>query len=116
MKEKNSEQVLDDFSLEVKKIEEDAAKIIEDAKAEKEHRIVQAKTESISLITKKQSTLEKAKEEKVQRAKAKIDDERSEILKKGKSELKAFETKARKNVPKAVELILKKLDKKVEEL
>ncbi len=116
MKEKNSDQVLDDFSLEVKKIEEEAAKIIEDAKVAKEQRIMKEKTDSVSVISKKQAQFEKIREEKLDKAKAKLDDERKSKIKDAKTELKGFESKARKNVPKAVEYVVKKLDKKVEEL
>jgi len=62
----------DNFALQVKKIEEEAEKIIADANREKEEIISEAKTKSVSLLAEKQRKLEGEKEEIVKKEKQKI--------------------------------------------
>ncbi|MBT3465528.1 hypothetical protein HN451_11145 [archaeon] len=110
-----SKEVLDDFTLEVKKIEEKAEEILQQAQADKSDLINDAKTDSVKYISKKQKELETKKEDIVQKEKDKIDAKKAESLKKSKVDLKEFEKTTRKNLSKATDLILKKLDKTIEE-
>lgn len=110
-----SKEVLDDFTLEVKKIEEKAEEILSQAQVDKSNLISEAKTESVKFIAKKQKELESKKDDKVQKEKDKINAKKAENLKKGRIDLKEFEKKTRKNLSKATDLILKKLDKTIEE-
>ena len=115
MHHKETEEIIDDFALEVKKIEEEADKILNDAQAKKEEIIALAKTESISMIAKKQAEMEKKKEEKLKVQKDKIEEEKKELIKKNEKETDSFEKNSRKNIPAAVSLVMKKLEKKIEE-
>lgn len=116
MHHKENEEILDDFALEVKKIEEEAENILKDAAVKKDEAIANAKAESVSLIAKRQSELEKKKDEKVQKQKEKIDEEKKDILSKGAKELEALDKKSRKNLGKAADFLMKKLEKKIGEL
>ena len=86
-----SKEVLDDFTLEVKKIEEKAEEILQQAQADKSDLINDAKTDSVKYISKKQKELETKKEDIVQKEKDKIDAKKAESLKKSKVDLKEFE-------------------------
>ena len=109
-------EVIDNFAAEVKKIEEEAEKILEDAKKEAVEIIANAKSRSITLLTEKQKKLDNEKDETLKQEKAKIIKEKDKIIAKGRLELEEFEKKANKNINKAVELVLKKLDEKIGEL
>ena len=90
-KEKN--EVLDEFSLQVKKIEEKAENILKDAHNKKDEIIANAKTDSIVLLSKKQDELETKKNEKITRQKKKIDQEKDLLIKKSQEEFKLIEKK-----------------------
>ena len=109
------EKEMDEFTLEVKKIEEQAEKILQDADSKKEEIIANAKTESIEQIAKKQEDLEKKKDEKIQKEKQTINQSKDEILKKGQKDLNEFEKKSKKKVSKAVDFVMKKLNEKIGE-
>lgn len=111
----DSNEILDDFALEVKEIEEQASKIIEDAQLKKEKLISEAKSESVAYISKKQADLEKKKNESIQKQKQKIVLKKKEILKKGDKEISEFEIKTRKNLSKAVNFVMDELNKTIEE-
>ena len=113
-KEKN--EVLDEFSLQVKKIEEKAENILKDAHNKKDEIIANAKTDSIVLLSKKQDELETKKNEKITRQKKKIDQEKDLLIKKSQEEFKLIEKKAREKIPNTVDFVLKKLEQKIEEL
>ena len=116
MHHETKEEILDDFALEVKKIEEEAEQTLKDATAKKEEIIVNAKAESVTLITKRQAELEKKKEEKIKKQKETIDDDKKEIMKKGEKEVELMAKNSRKNIDKATDFVLNKLDEKIEEL
>jgi V/A-type H+-transporting ATPase subunit G/H len=107
---------LDDFSLEVKKIEEEAEEILRKADRDREKIIAQAKTDSVALIAKKQDEFEAKKQDKIDRAKQKIDAEKLKLVKEGEVDLKKLNAKCSKNVSTAVEYILERLDDKIEAL
>lgn len=110
------EEILDDFSEEVKKIEEEAEKILQDAEKQEEEIISNAKTDSVTLIGKRQKELENKADAKVKRQKEKIDQHRQDIIKEGTKEQQKSERKFRKNIPNAIDFVLKKLDENIEEL
>ena len=113
-KEKND--VLDDFSLQVKKIEEKADLILEEAQNKKNEIIANAKTDSLTLLNKKRDFLENKKNEKIASQKKKIDQEKELAIKENSKELILAEKKARKNIPKAVDFVLQKLEQRIDDL
>ena len=106
---------MEEFTNEVKKIEEQAEKILEDAEKKKAEIIAKAKTDSISLITKKQKELEKKKDADVDRQKVKIDAKKREMFKQGEKEIMQVEKTARQRIPKAVDFVLERLEEKISE-
>ncbi len=113
---KEKTDVLDEFSLQVKKIEEKAEDILKEAHHKKDYIIANAKTDSIALLGKKKDFLEKKKNEKISKQKKKVDQEKNLLIKKSQEEFKLIEKKARKKIPNAVDFVLKKLEQKIEEL
>ena len=108
--------VLDEFSLQVKKIEEKAENILIDAQQKKDEIIANAKTDSIASLNKKKSFLESKKNEKISKQKKKIDQDKDLLIKKNQKDLKKMEKTGRKNIAKTVDFVLKKLEQKIQEL
>lgn len=107
-------QILDDFTLEVKKIEEKADEILLKAQEDKTKSINDAKSDSVALILKKQKSLEEKNDDLISTEKQKIDKIKDANLKKGQEDLKEFEKISKKNISKATDLVLKELQKKIE--
>ncbi len=113
---KEETEVLDEFSLQVKKIEDKAENIIKDAYTKRDEIIADAKTESMNMLVKKRDFLEKKKNEKIALEKKKIDHEKDLSIKNIQEELKKMRKKAEKNIPKAVDFVLEKLEQKIRNL
>ncbi|NTV23510.1 MAG: hypothetical protein HGA85_04000 [Nanoarchaeota archaeon] len=107
------EDILDDFALEVKKIEEEAERILKEAQEKKDELVAAAKTDAAKLLISKQAGLDAKKEDMLRKQKDKIDADKAVILEKGRKEAEALEKGSSKNIKKASDLLLSKLDAKV---
>ncbi len=112
--EKEKEETQDEFSIEVKKIEEDAEQIMNNALKNKEEIIAKAKHDSAEMLEKKQAEFEKKKEEKIRIEKERIDKRKEDILKKSVIEIETSSKESKKKVPSAVKYVIMKLDEEIE--
>ena len=110
------EKEFDDFSAEVRKIEQDAEKIINEANIKKENIISEARAEVSEMVNKKTKALEDKKEDKINKEKIKIDKKKDEIVKAARKEVKSFETSSRKNLDQTADKIIEILEKNMEAL
>ncbi|MBN2368494.1 hypothetical protein JXC34_05740 [Candidatus Woesearchaeota archaeon] len=110
-----TEDFLDDFALEVRKIETEADKIITDAETNKEESISNARSDAAALIKKKQEELEKKRNEKISANRKKTDAEKESKKKEEMKNIKSLEDKFTKNLPKAVDYVLDELDRIIQE-
>ena len=108
-----NEEILDDFALEVRKIEEEAERILKDAQEKKDEIIAQAKTDAAKTLVAKQAEFEDKKEDKLRKQKEKIDADKAALLEKGRKDAEALEKGSAKNIKKASDLLLSKLEDKV---
>jgi vacuolar-type H+-ATPase subunit H len=116
MHHKENDEVLDNFELEVKNIEKEADEILKNALAKKLSLVSDANSEASSHILKKQDELEKRKDERIRKNKEKINEEKNEIIKNGEKEVDTFFKSSKKNLPKATEIALNKLEEYIGEL
>lgn len=98
---------------EIKESEKRADEIIERAKKEKELIIQDALRNSSKLLAEKQEEIRKAQEKKLMEARDKARLLKEEKLAEGKLVAKQTKAKSEKNVPKAVDFVLKKFEEMV---
>ena len=96
--------------IDIKDSENKADEIIERAKREKDSILHQASIDSSKLLSSKEDELRKAQDKKIAdfREKAKLIIE--EKIAEGKILVKQLKIKSEKNIPKAVEYVLKKFE------
>ena len=116
MHHEEHEEILDDFAADVKAIENEAEEILKEAARKKDEIISGANTEASAMVSKNQAELEKKKDEKIKKQKEKINEEKEDIMKSGQKEIDSFQKSGKNNMPKAAEIILKKLDSYIGEL
>ncbi len=98
---------------EIRDSEKRAEEIIERAKRDKESIMHEANSNSSKLLLAKQEEIKKSQEKKIAdfREKAKLI--REEKISEGNAQVKQLKTKAEKNIPKAVDFVLKKFEEMI---
>ena len=98
---------------EIKDAEKRADEIAERAKSEKERMLQEAIRNSSKLLGEKESEIRKLQEKKVIDFRDKARLIKEEKLADGKAAVKQLKAKAEKNIPKAVELVIKKFEETI---
>ncbi|MBI2541780.1 hypothetical protein HYV80_03675 [Candidatus Woesearchaeota archaeon] len=98
---------------EIRNSEKRAEETLEKAKREKEMIVQEAMRSSSKLLSDNESEIKKAHEKKILDFREKARLIREEKLAEGKTAIKQSKSKADKNTPKAVELVIKKFEEAV---
>lgn len=102
-----------DILSEIRDSEKKADEIIEMAKREKEAILHQARVNSSKFLASKEEEIKKLQEKKLMEFREKAKLIREEKLAEGKSIAKQLKAKSEKNIPKAVELVIKKFEETI---
>lgn len=114
-REQKEAAALDEISAEVKKLEEEAEAIIISAEKRKQEIISTARSEAVALLAKRQSELEKKKEERIRQQRLKIDQEKAQVAEQGRRDIAKLGAGGRKNISGAVSAVMKRLEEKIGE-
>ena len=98
---------------EIKEAEQRADEVIERAKREKEAIISKAIADSAKLIADKKEEIRKSQEKKLMEFREKAKLIKEERLAEGKIAVKQLKAKAEKNIPKAVDFVMKKFEEMI---
>ncbi len=98
---------------EVLESEKKAERIVEEAKIHKIKDIEKAKQDSLADLAKKQAKIDSKIEEDIEKKRQELEAVKENIKKQGEKEVKAMETKARKNIDKATEFVLAEFEKRL---
>ena len=98
---------------EIKEAEQMADEIIERAKREKESIISKAIADSAKLIADKKEEIRKSQEKKLMEFREKAKLIKEEKLGESKIAVKQLKAKAEKNIPKAVDFVMKKFEEMI---
>ena len=98
---------------EIKESEKKADEIIEMANKEKERILHDARLESSKLLASKEEEIRKSQEKKLMDFRDKFRLISEEKLVEGKNAAKQLKARAEKNIPKAVDFILKKFEERI---
>ena len=113
----NQDQDYNDvLTSEVRKLEEEAEKLVEDAVLKKEKIISEGHKDAAALFEKKKKEIEESFEKKIDTARKAADKKKEKILAEGDAQVDLFVKKAEKNKEKAKKEIFKLFEKKIEKL
>ena len=99
--------------IEIRDSEKKADEILEKAKKEAENILQEATRNSLKLLAAKQEETRKLQEKKIMEFREKSKLIREEKLAEGNTLVKQIKAKAEKNIPKAVELVMKKFEEMI---
>ena len=99
--------------IEIKDSEKKADEITERANKQKEAILHDAKVNSSKLVAAKEEEIKKSREKKIMDFRDKVRLLKEEKLAEGKNTAKQLKAKAEKNIPKAVEFVMKKFDEMI---
>ena len=99
--------------IEIKESEKKADEIIERANREKEAILHQAAINSSKILTAKEEEIRKLQEKKIMEFRDKARLVKEEKIAEGRSMAKQMKAKSEKNIPKAVEFVLKKFEEMI---
>ena len=104
---------MEDVLKDIKSAEEKAKKIVEDAEKKRLDMISKANHDSMKLLNEKKAEIDRMKDRLIEKKAADLDDVRKSILDKGKQEAAAIGEKARKNISKAEEFVIKRFEEEL---
>jgi V/A-type H+-transporting ATPase subunit G/H len=96
---------------EIKKTEERAARAIDEAQAEKQRIIMQAKQQSVKRIAEASAEIQTEREDILSAQRKEIEAARQEMMTRGLADIKALTDKSRSRVPKAAQFVLSEFEK-----
>ncbi|PSH01468.1 MAG: ATP synthase archaeal subunit H [Nanohaloarchaea archaeon SW_10_44_10] len=103
--------VVQNIVQEVRKTEEDAGSIVEEAERKKEKIIGQAEERASEIVEEAEQDAEKEKLERMNKFKDKVNDEREEIVGEGREEADELREKASKNFENAENFLKERFEK-----
>lgn len=104
---------MEDVLKDIKSAEEKAKKTVEDAEKKRLEMVSRANHDSMKLLNEKKVEIDRMKDRLIEKKTADLDDARGSILDKGRQEAAAIGEKARKNIIKAEDFVLKRFEEEM---
>lgn len=99
---------------EIKKAERQAAKVLLETDKKKDHLMADARESIVAMQEKQKHDIAGLRESKVEQARSKAKDDAAALLKTGLAKIDRKDEAMQKNLPKAVDLIMKEFKKAVQ--